>query len=120
MARTKKRKVGDRIFFEYYDGTIGTAIIKKIVDDEYKESQGYGHPDKVVKYKRYYTGKYETIEDYTCLPDNDPRVKEFCKGKKFVTISLEDDLRAWLESHGAYKGDSDVADILYQLSLEYE
>ena len=48
MARTKQRKVGDRIFYEYYDGTIGTAIIKKIEDAEYKESQGYGKPDALI------------------------------------------------------------------------
>lgn len=30
MARTKQRKVGDRIFYEKYDGAIGTATIKEI------------------------------------------------------------------------------------------
>lgn len=119
MGRTKQRKVGDRIFYECYDGTIGTAIIKKIEDAEYKESQGYGKPDKVVKYKKYYTGVYESIENYNCLSDNDPRVKEYCKGKKFITADYADELRQFLVEHGAHKGDADVAQILYDLAKEF-
>lgn len=120
MGRTKQRKVGDRIFYEMYDGTIGTATIKKIEDAEYKESQGYGKPDKVVKYKKYYTGVNEVIEDYECLSDNDPRVKEYCKGKKFITADFTDELRKFLVEHGAHKGDDDVAQILYDLAKEFE
>lgn len=120
MARTKQRKVGDRIFFEYFDGTIGTAIIKKIEDAEYKESQGYRKPDKVVKYKKYYTGVDAPIEDYECLSDNDPRVKAFCKGRKFITADFADELRKFLVEHGANKGDNDVVQILYDLAKEFE
>lgn len=119
MSRTKQRKVGDRIFYERYDGAIGTAIIKKIEDAEYKESQGYGKPDKVVKYKEYYTGINEVIEDYNCLSDNDPRVKEYCKGKKFITADFADELRKFLVEHGAHKGDDDVVQILYDLAEEF-
>lgn len=120
MARTKQRKVGDRIFFEKYNGTIGTAIIKKIEDAEYKEPQGYGKPDKVVKYKKYHTGVDVSIEDYNCLSDNDPRVKEFCKGKKFITADFADELRQFLVEHGAHKGDDDVVQILNDLAEEFE
>ena len=120
MERTKQRKVGDRIFFEHFDGTIGTATIKKIVDAELKESQGYGKPDKVVKYKKYYTGVNVLIEDYNCLFDNDPRVKAFCKGKKFITADFADELRKFLVEHGANKGDDDVVQILYDLAEELE
>ena len=120
MARTKHRKVGDRIFYETYDGTIGTATIKKIEDAEYKESQGYRKPDKVVKYKMYYTGVNMCIEDYNCLSDNDPRVKAFCKGKKFITADFADELRKFLFEHGAHKGDNDVVHILYDIAKEFE
>lgn len=120
MARTKQRKVGDRIFYERYDGTIGTAIIKKITDAEYKESQGYRKPNKIVKYKKYYTGVDTSIEDYNCLSDNDPRVKAFCKGKKFITADFADELRKFLVEHGAHKGDDDVVLILYDLAKEFE
>ena len=120
MARTKQRKVGDRIFYECYNGTIGTAIIKKIEDAEYKESQGYGKPNKVVKYKKYYTGINTYIEDYNCLSDNDPRVKEYCKGKKFITSDFADELRKFLVEHGAHKGDNDVIQVLNDLANEFE
>lgn len=120
MARTKQKKVGDRIFFEYFDGTIGTAIIKKIEYAEYKESQGYGEPDKVVKYKKYYTGVNAYVEDYECLSDNDPRVKAFCNGKKFITANFADELRQFLVEHGAHKGDDDVVQILNDLAKEFE
>lgn len=119
MARTKQRKVGDRIFYEKFNGEIGTAIIKKIEDTEYKESQGYRKPDKVVKYKKYYTGVNESIEDYNCLSDNDPRVNEYCNGKKFITADFADELRKFLVEHGAHKGDGDVAQILYDLAKEF-
>lgn len=120
MARTKQKKVGDRIFYEYFDGTIGTAIIKKIEYAEYKESQGYGEPDKVVKYKKYYTGVNMSIENYNCLSDNDPRVKEYCKGKKLITADFADKLRKFLVEHGAHKGDDDVVQILNDLAEEFE
>lgn len=120
MARTKQRKVGDRIFYEKYDGTIGTATIKKIEDAEHEESQGYGKPYKVVKYKMYYTGVNTAIEDYNCLSDNDPRVKEFRKGKKFITAGFADELRKFLVEHGAHKGDDDVVQILNDLAEEFE
>ena len=120
MPRTKKRKVGDRIFYEKYDGSIGTATIKKIVDAELKESQGYEKPYKVVKYKKYYTGVHTSIEDYNCLFDNDPRVKAFRKGKKFITADFESELRKFLVEHGAHKGDDDVVQILYDLADEFE
>ena len=119
MGKTKQRKVGDRIFYEKYDGTICTAIIKKIEDAEYKESQGYGKPDKVVKYKKYHTGVDVSIENYMCLSDNDPRVKAFCKGKKFITADFADELRQFLVEHGAHKGDDDVAQILYDMAKEF-
>ena len=120
MGRTKQRKVGDRIFYEYSDGSIGTAIIKKIESTEYKESQGYGKPAKVVKYKKFYTGVHASIEDYECLSDNDPRVKEYCKGKKFITADFADELRKFLVEHGAHKGDDDVVQILNDLAKEFE
>ena len=37
MAKHNKYKVGDRIFFEYYDGTIGTAIVLEKKPESYIE-----------------------------------------------------------------------------------
>jgi hypothetical protein len=40
MARRKKYKVGDRIFFEHYDGTIDTAIVLEIKPESYVDDNG--------------------------------------------------------------------------------
>lgn len=123
MARTKKRKVGDRIFYEMCNGTIGTAIIKRIepvIDTRFDKYGNRLKDGKVFKYKEYYTGVNTVIEDYCCLPDNDPRVKDFCKGKKFITADFVDELRQFLVEHGAHKGDDDVAQILNDLAEEFE
>lgn len=123
MARTKQRKAGDRIFYETYDGTIGTSTIKRIepVVDTHMDKYGNRLKDgKVFKYNEYYTGVNTVIADYSCLSDNDPRVKAFCKGKKFITADFADELRKFLVEHGANKGDDDVVQILYDIAKEFE
>lgn len=123
MARTKQRKVGDRIFFKRYDGTIGTAIIKRIEPVVDTHMNKYGNrlkAGKVFKYNEYRTGVNTVIEDYNCLSDDDPRVKEYCKGKKFITSDFADELRKFLVEHGAHKGDDDVVQILNDLANEFE
>jgi len=122
MARTKQREVGDRIFYVNYDGTIGTATIKKIEPSEsvFDKKGNYLGNGKKYKFNYYHTSDTEAIEDYNCLFDNDPRVKAFCKGKKFITADFESELRNFLIEHGAHKGDDDVAQILYDLANEFE
>lgn len=123
MARAKQRKVGDRIFYEKYDGTIGTAIIKRIETIVDTDMDKYGNrlkDGKVFKYNEYYTGVNTVIADYSCLSDNDPRVRDFCKGKKFITADFADELRQFLVEHGAHKGDDDVVQILNDLAEEFE
>jgi hypothetical protein len=122
MARTKQRKVGDRIFYENYDGTIGTATIKKVEPSEtvFDKKGNYLGNGKKYKFNYYHTSDTEAIEDYNCLFDNDPRVKEYCKGKKFITDGFADELRKFLVEHGAHKGDDDVVQILYDLAKEFE
>lgn len=122
MARTKQRKVGDRIFYEKYDGTIGTATIKDIIPFESRMDK-HGRwlsNGKTFKYNYYKTGEDTAIEDYNCLSDNDPRVKEYCKGKKFITAGFADELRKFLVKHGSHKGDDDVVQILNDLANEFE
>ena len=122
MGRTKQRKVGDRIFFEHFDGTIGTATIKKIepAESPFDKRGNYLGSGKKHKFNYYHTSDTEVIEDYNCLFDNDPRVKAFCKGKKFITADFADELRKFLVEHGANKGDDDVVQILYDLAEELE
>lgn len=122
VARPKKRKVGDRIFYENYNGEIETCLIKDIRVETSRQGM-FGEPLKgnsVFRYYVYKTGKYTSIEDYNCLSETDERVKEFCKDKKFITSDFVDELRKWLESKGAHKGDQDVAQILHDVAEEYE
>ena len=122
MARTKQRKVGDRIFYEKYNGNIGTATIKKIepAESPFDKKGKYLGNGKKYKFNYYRTSNTEVIEDYNCLSDNDPRVKAFCKGKKFITAGFADELRKFLVEHDAQKGDYDLANILYELAEEFE
>jgi hypothetical protein len=77
--RHKEYKKGDRIFYECYDGTIGTSIVLDTEDRVYESID-----DKPIKFKMLKTGPYTSIEDYSCLPMSDPRVKELIKKyKKF-------------------------------------
>lgn len=121
MARTKQRKEGDRIFYKRYNrGNIGTATIKKIepVESPFDKKGYYLGNGKKLKFNYYHTSDNEAIEDYNCLSDNDPLVKAFCKGKKFITADFESELRQFLVEHNAHKGDYDAANILYKLSEE--
>jgi hypothetical protein len=121
MARTKQRKVGDRIFVECSDGTIGTATIKKIepAESPFDKKGYYLGNGKKYKFNYYRTSDTAVIEDYNCLSGNDPRVKEYCKGKKFITADFADELRQFLVEHNANKGDYDVIHILYDLAEEF-
>ena len=111
-----EKKVGDRIFFEYCDGTIGTAVIKEIEPKVYHETDG-----KEVKYNRYRTSHYEFTEDYSCLPDDDPRVVEYCNGKTFHVITvLREQVLQLLKDNGCKKGDPGISEMLYELSNEFE
>ena len=72
-------KVGDRIFFEYEypgaNGEIGEAIVQKIEPRFYKHHK----TGEIINYNMLHTGTYTAIEDYNCLPEDDPRVIEYKK-----------------------------------------
>ena len=72
--RRKEYKKGDRIFYECYDGSIGTDIVLKVEDRQNVYTDG-----KIEYFHVLYTSPYTMIEDYNCLPMNDPRVKELIK-----------------------------------------
>lgn len=120
--RRKKYKVGDRVFYENYKKELESAVILDIEEREMRTDK-FGKAltgGRTFKYKLFKTGKCTFIEDYNCLSLNDPRVKEYCKGKKFITANFADELRKFLVEHGAHKGDNDVAQILYDLANEFE
>ena len=46
--------------------------------------------------------------------------KKYKDGRTFIASNFREQIVQWLTSHGAHKGDQDVSEILYDLSLEYE
>ena len=67
-------KVGDRIYYECYDNTIGSAIVTKIEPRTYLDS-GYD-------FNMLYTGPHSAIEDYNTLSPSNRKVKAYIKEVK--------------------------------------
>lgn len=70
-------KVGDRIYYECLDNTIGTAIVTKIEPRTYYWDNG-----KRYNFNMLSTGPYTAIEDYNTLPSSNPKVKAYIKKMK--------------------------------------
>ena len=73
-------KVGDRIYYECYDGTIETSIVTKIEPRTYLDS-GYN-------FNMLYTGPHSAIEDYNTLAPSNRKVKAYIKEVKSKRESL--------------------------------
>ena len=121
MITNNKYKVGDRIFFEYYDGTIGTATVLEIKPESYVDDNG-----KTINYDMLITWKSgncsSCTEDYNTLPLSDPRVKELQK-QLAKQDSLTQDIRDWIVSkcntyHDYYDNET-IAAALGQVAKEY-
>lgn len=73
MGRKRKYKVGDRIFYECYDGSIDTDIIIDI------ENRYYTDCGKEIPYQwlvLWRDGNVSSgIEDYSCLSPSNPKCK---------------------------------------------
>ena len=69
-------KVGDRIYYECFDNTIGTAIVTKI------EPRFYWDNGKRYDFNMLSTGPYTAIEDYNTLLPSNPKVKAYIKKMK--------------------------------------
>lgn len=69
-------KVGDRIYYECYDGTIGTSIVTKI------EPRTYWDNGKRYDFNMLYTGPHTCTEDYNTLSPSNPKVKAYIKEMK--------------------------------------
>ena len=69
-------KVGDRIYYEYYDGTIGTSIVTKI------EPRAYWDNGKRFDYNMLFTGPHSAIEDYNTLAPSNRKVRTYIKKVK--------------------------------------
>lgn len=75
-------KVGDRIYYECYDGTIGTSIVTKI------EPRTYLGNGKEYDYNMLYTGPHSAIEDYNTLSPSNRKVKAYIKEVKVKREAL--------------------------------
>lgn len=115
MARRRKYKVGDRIFFEHADGTIDTAIVLKITEQSYIDDNGKEVPYQWLTMWESDSGKVSCgIEDYSCLSSNNPKCKvlaakyeKFDKEKDKTINSILEIMSSW-ES----KIQSEIIDIL--------
>jgi hypothetical protein len=70
-------KVGDRIYYEYLDGSIGSAVVISIRPEVGKDY--YGNP---ILYNWLKTSEYEGIEDYNTIAPSNPKVKAYIKEMK--------------------------------------
>lgn len=121
MERRKKYKVGDRIFFEYHDGTVGTAIVLETKPESYVDDNG-----RTINYDMLITWKSGNCssgtEDYNTLPDSDPRVKELQK-QLAKQDSLAQDIRDWIAlrtgNYPDYYDNEIIAAALGQVAKEY-
>ena len=75
-------KVGDRIYYECYDETIGTSIVTKI------EPRTYWDNGKRFDYNMLFTGPHSAIEDYNTLSPSNHKVKAYIKEVKSKRESL--------------------------------
>lgn len=75
-------KVGDRIYYECYDGTIGTSIVTKI------EPRTYCDNGKKYDYNMLFTGSHSAIEDYNTLSPSNRKVKAYIKEVKVKREAL--------------------------------
>ena len=69
-------KVGDRIYYECYDNTIGSAIVAKI------EPRTYWDNGKRYDFNMLFTGLHSVIEDYNTLAPSNKKVRAYIKEVK--------------------------------------
>lgn len=85
----EKHKVGDKVYIEYYDGSIASRIIRKIKPDSAMDYFG-----NKFYYNAYYFDEHRMCEDYNCLSEDDPRVQNYIKEQE---LKLESQLNSLYE-----------------------
>jgi len=117
MARRKKHKVGDRIFYEYFNGTIGTDIVLEVNPESYTDDNG-----RTISYDELVTWKSgncsSSIEDYNTLPLSDPRVKALMKKLK-KQDECADIIREFVNANTDIYSIENIAAALGQVAKEY-
>ena len=117
MGRRKKYKVGDRLFYENYDGTVGTATVLEIKPRSYVDDNG-----KTVNYNMLVTERganwFSSTEDYNTLPLSDPRVKALLKELK-KQDEFADIIREFVNANTDIYDIETIAAALGQVAKEY-
>jgi len=117
MGRRKKYKVGDRIFFEYYDGTVGTKTVIDKKPKSYVDDNG-----RTINYDMLITCKSGNCssgtEDYNTLPYSDPRVKALMKELK-KQDECADTIREFVNANTDIYSIETIAAALGQVAIEY-
>lgn len=70
-------KVGDRIYYEYLDGSIGSAVVTEIRPETTMDYFG-----KEFSFNMLFTGPHTCIEDYDTIAPSNPKVKAYIKEMK--------------------------------------
>lgn len=119
MARRKNYKIGDRIFFEYYDGTIGTAIVLEKKPESYIDDKGRTiNYDMLITWKSGSGNCCSGTEDYNTLPYSDPRVKALKKELK-KQDEFADEIREFVNANTDIYSIETIAAALGQVAKEY-
>lgn len=110
-------KVGDRIYYEYYDETIGTSIVTKI------EPRTYCDNGKRFDYNMLFTGPHTAIEDYNTLAPSNPKVKAYIKEMKAKRKALINEalMFAYPDRKDFSKGEIEACDRLLNFAyMKYQ
>ena len=110
-------KVGDRIYYEYYDETIGTSIVTKI------EPRTYWDNGKRFDYNMLFTGPHSAIEDYNTLAPSNPKVKAYIKERKAKRKALINEalMFAYPDRKDFSKGEIEACDRLLNFAyMKYQ
>ena len=76
-------KIGDRIYYEYLDGAIDSAVVISIRPETTTDYFG-----KEFSFNRLFTGPHTCIEDYNTLAPSNPKVKAYIKEMKVKREAL--------------------------------
>ena len=101
-------KVGDRIYYEYLDETIGSAIVTEI------EPRTYWGNGKMHNFNMLSLGEYTAIEDYNTLAPSNPKVKAYIKERKAKRNALINEalMFAYPDRKDFSKGEREACDRL--------
>ena len=102
-------KLGDRIYYEYFDGGIGSAIVTGIRPETTTDING-----KEFSFNRLFTGPHTCIEDYNTLAPSNSKVKAYIKEMKSKREALINEalMFAYPDRKGFSKEERKVCDRL--------